>query len=130
MSSEERDEPNVNPMLSLAMGMLESVAPGALDDCEKASRDLAPKLRFLVLEKVEKPTIAQLEAIRFFDKNRNLVQIRKALQSGKLQFGPFPGDLAETMLMPKLARGGLSVSLRRLTVSEKKFYLGPLKNET
>jgi hypothetical protein len=118
-----------NPILATALGMIEGVAPGALDDPEKALRDLAPGLRFLVVERVEKPTMPQLEALRAFDKASSLVQIRKAVQAGQLQFGPFPGELAERTLMPELIRQGLSVSLRELTAAERAQHLACLEDE-
>ncbi len=110
---------NPNPILSAAFGLFEGIAPGALDDPENALRDLLPRLRFLVVARVEKPTIAQLEVLRAFDKASSLVQIRKAIQANELRFGPFPGELAERALMPELLRHGLSVSLREMTGEEK-----------
>ena len=79
-----------NPILATAMGMLEGVAPGALSDPEKALRDLLPRLRFLVVARVEKPTIPQLEAVRSFDSASSLVQIRKALRPVSFALGLFP----------------------------------------
>jgi hypothetical protein len=118
------DKTPPNPILATALGMIEGVAPGALDDPEKALRDLVPRLRFLVVERVEKPTIPQLEALRAFDSSSSLVQIRKALLAGELRFGPFPGDLAERAMMPQLVQLGLPVSLRELTEAEKTQHLG------
>lgn len=113
-----------NPILATAMGMMESIAPGGLVDPEKALRDLVPRLRFLVVQRVEKPTIPQLEALRDFDSSSSLVQIRKALQAGELRFGPFPVDLAERAMIPHLVQLGLPVSLRELTEAEKSQHLG------
>lgn len=117
MNPPEKTSPN--PILATALGMMEGIAPGALDDPEKALRDLVPRLRFLVVKRVENPTISQLEALRSFDSSSSLVQIRKALQVGELRFGPFPGDLAERGMIPQLTQLGLSVSLRELTEAEK-----------
>lgn len=118
-----------NPILAAALGMIESVAPGALDDPETALRALVPQLRFLVVGRVEKPTIPQLEALRSFDSGSSLVQIRKAVQAGELRFGPFPCDLAERALMPQLVELGLSVELRELTETEKAQHLGCVDDE-
>jgi hypothetical protein len=108
-----------NPILAATLGMMESVAPGAFDDPEAALRDLTSRLRYLVIERIEKPTIAQLEALRAFDAGSNLAQIRKAVQAGQLHLGPFLGELAETVMIPQLVQQGLSVSLRELTEAEK-----------
>jgi hypothetical protein len=118
-----------NPILATTLAMMEGIAPGGLDDPEKALRDLVPRLRFLVVERVEKPTIPQLEALRPFDSGSSLVQIRKALQAGELRFGPFPGDLAEQAMIPQLIRQGLSVSLRELTEAEKAQHFGCVDDE-
>jgi hypothetical protein len=123
------DDTPPNPILATAFGMMESIAPGGLDDPEKALRDLVPRLRYLIVKRVEKPTIPQLEALRAFESGSNLVQIRKSLQAGKLQFGPFPGDLAERALIPRLVQLGLPVSLRELTQSEKAQHLGGIDDE-
>jgi len=80
-------EQNPHPILSTALGIIERIAPGALDDPAKALRDLVPGLRFLVVERIEKPTVPQLEALRVFDKASSLVQIRKAVQAGGLHYG-------------------------------------------
>src|SRR5688572_12105365 len=56
---------------------------------------LVPRLRFLVVARVEKPTLPQLEALRAYHRGSNLIQIQKALQAEDLQFGPFVGELAE-----------------------------------
>jgi hypothetical protein len=117
MNPPDKNPPN--PILETALGILEGFAPGFLNDPEKAWRDLLPRLRFLVVAPVEKPTLPQLEAIRALDSASNLVQVRKALQAGNLQFGPYPGDMAERALLPRLAQLGLSVSLRELTEAEK-----------
>ena len=118
-----------NPILATALGMIEGVASGALDDPEKALRDLVPRLRFLVVEGVENPTIPQLEALRAFESSSSLVEIRKALQAGKLRFGPFPGDWAERAIMPRLVQLGLPVLLRALTKAEKAEHLGGVRDE-
>jgi hypothetical protein len=123
------NDPTPNPILATALGMIESVAPGALDDPEKALRALVPQLRFLVVERVERPTIPQLEALRAFDAASSLVQIRKAIQASELKFGPFPGELAERAFLPELVRQGLSVSLRELTAEEKDQHLAGLDDE-
>jgi hypothetical protein len=123
------DETPPNPILETAMRMMERIAPGGLDDPEKAWRDLVPRLRFLIVEQVEKPTIAQLEALRAFNSGSSLVQIRKALQAGELRFGPFPGDLAEQALIPQLVQLGLSVSLQELTQAEKTQHFGSVDDE-
>src|SRR5262245_43193656 len=115
----EPNDADSNPILFAALRLLENAAPHALSDPEGALRDLIPRLRFLVVAQVEKPTIAQLEAVRALDKGKSLVQVRKALQAGALSFGPFPGELAERALIPKLTRHGLSASLRELTPEEK-----------
>lgn len=72
---------NANPILSFASGLFEAVAPGALDDPERAFRELVPKLRYLVIARIEKPTMAQLEALRSFSELRanNLLRVRKAM---------------------------------------------------
>jgi hypothetical protein len=113
-----------NPLLATALGIIEGLAPGALSDPEKALRDLVPRLRFLVVERVERPTLPQLEALRVFDSASSLVQIRKRLQTGELCFGPLAGDLAEQAMIPRLVQQGLSVSLRELTEAEKAQHLG------
>ena len=113
------DEEKPNPLLSMAFGLFDAVVPGALKDPERALRELVPKLRFLVVASVAKPTLAQLEAIRTLDASKSLVQIRKAIQAGDLTFGPFPGDHAEGGLNPLLAHSGLSVTLRELTAEER-----------
>ena len=123
------DKKYPNPILATALGMMECIAPGGLDDPEKALRDLVPRLRFLVVLPVEKPTIPQLEALRAFDGGSSLVQIRKALQAGELRFGPFPRDLAEQAMMPQLVQLGLPVSLRELTQAEKTQHLGCVDDE-
>lgn len=113
-----------NPILALVLGMMKSIAPGGLGNPEKAWRDLIPRLRFLVVQRVEKPTVPQLRALYAFDRSASLVQIRKALQAGELRFGPFLGDLAERTMIPRLVEAGLSVSLRELTEAEKTQHLG------
>jgi hypothetical protein len=118
-----------NPILATALAMMESIAPGGLDDPKKALRDLVPRLRFLVVERVENPTSPQLEALHTFDSGSSLVQIRKALKAGELRFGPFPGDLAEQAMIPQLLQQGLSVSLRELTEAEKAQHLGCVDDE-
>jgi hypothetical protein len=123
------DETPPNPILETALRMIESIAPGGFDDPEKALRELVPRLRFLIVERVEKPTMPQLEALRAFGSGSSLVQIRKSLQAGKLQFGPFPGDLAGRALIPRLVQLGLPVSLRELTQSEKAQHLGGIDDE-
>ena len=100
------------------------MAPGGLDDPEEALRELVPRLRFLVVEPVEKPTIPQLEALREFDSESSLIQLRKALQAGGLRFGPFTSDLAERALIPPLIEAGLAVSLQALTEAEQAQHLG------
>ena len=127
-ADKDRNEPKPNPILAAALSVLMCVAPRALTDPEQALRDLVPRLRFLVVAKLEKPTIAQLEALRAFDKASSLVQIRKAIQAHDLCFGPFPGELAERGLMPELARHGLSASLRELTAEERATQLESVDN--
>lgn len=123
------DEDPPNPILATALGMIEGVVPGALDDPEKALRDVVPRLRFLVVAPVEKPTLPQLQALGAFDDSSSLVELRKALQAGELRFGPFPGDLAERAMMPELVELGLPVSLRELTEAEKTQHFGGVDDE-
>ena len=123
------DKTPQNPILAAALGMMESIAPGGLADPEKALRALVPRLRFLVVQRVEKPTIPQLQALRAFDDSSSLVQIRKALQVGELRLGPFPGDFAERAMIPHLVQLGLPVSLRELTEAEKSQHLGCADDE-
>src|SRR5262245_50609012 len=61
-----RNETDSNPILSLAMRLFERIAPGRLSDPEGALRDLVPRLRFLVVAQVEKPTVAQPRPTRFY----------------------------------------------------------------
>lgn len=98
---------------------MQSIAPGALDDPEKALRDLIPRLRFLVVEPVEKPTVRQSEELRVIDWGSSLVQIRKALHAGALRIGPLPVEVAERSMTPPFLEVGVPASLRDLTDSEK-----------
>jgi hypothetical protein len=112
-----------NSLLATALGMIEGVAPGALDDPEAALRDLVPQLRFLAVARIDKPSIQQVRALQAFDAASSLVQLRKAIQERELEFGPFPEPAAEQVLVPELREQGLSVSLRELTAAEKAPYL-------
>ena len=118
-----------NPILETALGMIEAVAPGALTDPEKALHDLVPRLRFLVVGRVEKPTAPQLQMLRTYDSDSSVARIRKAVQTGEYKLGPFPGDLAEKMVVPQFVSLGLPVSLRELTEAEKAEQLGCQEDE-
>jgi hypothetical protein len=110
-----------NPLLSAAQQLFEGVAPGSLDDVEQAVRDLVPRLRYLIVGRIQSPTTKQLEALRRFSEfeKSNLLQIRKAIQTSDLRLGPFPGEMAEQALVPVLVQDGFTVSLQELSAEEQ-----------
>jgi hypothetical protein len=114
-----------NPFLDVAKRLFETVAPGGLNDPEKALRDLVPKLRYVVVERTETPTTKQLQVLRCFSEfeQSNLLQTRRTLQSSPIRLGPFPQELAERSFVPLLLASGLNVSLQELTPEEKEKHL-------
>src|SRR5262249_17739297 len=118
-ATDDEDKAKPNSLLSVAFALFAKVAPRGQFEPERAWRELVPQLRYLLVDRIEQPTIAQLEVIRSLNNDKSLVQIRKAIQANELRFGPFPGDLAERTLIPQLMKHGLSVSLRELSEQEK-----------
>jgi hypothetical protein len=123
-------KPRPNPLLAATEQMFEAIAPGGLDDTEQAWRELVPRLRFVVIARVQSPTTKQLEALRRLSefKQSNLLQIRKAIQTSDLRLGPFPEKIAEQALVPALAQDGFTISLQELSAEEKAKQLEFLDN--
>jgi hypothetical protein len=123
--SPDQNENQPNSIIATALNFLEAVAPRVTSDPEKALRDLMPRMRYLVVARVEKPTVAQLEVLRGFREfeGANLIQIRKAILANDVTLGPFPGDLVKETLVPMLMSAGLSVSLRVMTPEEQALFV-------
>ena len=119
---------NKNQILDSAFGILEAVSPGFSSDPDNAFRNLVKELRFIVVGSVQSPTMSQLKALQAFDSSLSLVQVSIKIKSSNIEFGPFPGLLAEQIHVAALIRNGFDVSLRELTDAEKMKHLECLDN--
>jgi hypothetical protein len=65
---------------------------------EKLLAELLPTLRWLCLDAVPSPTVAQLQLVRTFApySTLNLLETRRALMSGMVRLGPLVEDLARS----------------------------------
>jgi hypothetical protein len=125
----ENPEPPNNPILNAAFNLFEAIAPGSLDNPEKALRELVPRLRYVVIAKMDKPSVAQMRTLQFLGefKSRNLLEIRKSLEQGDTRMGPIPAEFAEAS-RANLAAAGFHTRIEALTEEEKAQQLDALNN--
>lgn len=118
-----------NPILNTALNMLDSFAPGMLEDPEQAFKELVPRLRYVTIEKMEKPSMNQLKSLQGFDafEGENLVGIRKMIQGGASKLGPIPLEYAEVW-QSKLAEDGFDARIVELTADEQEARLDFIKH--
>jgi hypothetical protein len=111
------------PIPDIALGMMNAVIPGMLDDPVKAWREFVPRLRYVVIAKTESPTVAQLKALQMQSncfcnvQASNLVEIRTTITRHEIKLEPTPEEVAAAA-QRALAETGLHVTLVPLTGEE------------
>jgi hypothetical protein len=117
--------PPPNPILESALALMEAGIPGMFSDPVEAWRAYVSSMRYVVIERIEKPTVAQLKAVQQFSKSfhgcaaRNLVEIRLQLSSNELRLEAVGEDFAAANL-EALKAEGVPVRLEPLTEKEKR----------
>ena len=112
---------DTNPYLQSAFGMFEDIAPGGMDDPEAAVRSLIDQMGWLIISPITTPTPDQLKALQELEpfEGQNLVQIRQAITSGDVRWGPQIISVADSVMRPILEEHGLQVRVVPLTAEEK-----------
>lgn len=110
-----------NPILKFAYGIFEFVSPGSLTNPEKALRKVVKTLGWIRIEKTETISVRQikdLQQISYFN-DKNLVQIKKLMQSESPRIGPEPKRIAKFITIPELKGLGFSATFVPLTEEER-----------
>jgi len=111
-----------NQILDTALNFIEATVPGSLSDPAKAYKEIVETMGWVIIKKKDKISIEQLKKLQSLDafEGKNLLQIKKLIESESIKIGPESKHIATELTMPTLKLIGIETEFIPLTEEEKK----------